>query len=142
MLVADLPPQCRWSLCWAPRGGLLQTRGRTASTVPIRWPPNHLWAVLAEKMLPVIYHPDNDSYPSRRRQQSHFPSRVIMNAFGLFFACFLFIFGRGPAEFDLASSGSSCVTNRAEPKTDYNYDKKELHAAAAAAARESFVPSI
>lgn len=61
-----------------------------------------------------------------------------------FLFVFLFIFGRGPAEFDLASSGSSCVTNRAEPKTDYNYDKKELHAAAAAAvaARESFVQSI
>lgn len=65
----------------------------------------------------------------------------MMNAFGFFVFCFLIIFGRGPAEFDLASSGSSCVTNRAEPKTDYNYDKKELHAAAAAA-RESFVPSI
>lgn len=66
-----------------------------------------------------------------------------MNAFGLFIYFVCFFFGRGPAEFDLASSGSSCVTNRAEPKTDYNYDKKELHAAAAAAAaRESFVPSI
>lgn len=47
-----------------------------------------------------------------------------MNAF--VFVLFLF-FGRGPAELDLASSGSSLVTHRAEPKTDSNYDKNELH---------------